>query len=187
MEFLRRPLKRKNCNPSKAMKQLVIVIFLFVCSNVFAQNRTLPASWIGNWKGQLTWVRADTTTKIKMELRIQPSDSAGVYTWHLIYGEGNKDSRPYILKPSKGRNHWVMDELNGIMVDMFFIGDRLTCSFTVAKSTITNTYWLEKGKLIAEFYMFSTDATSTTGKGTEDSPIVKSYGLRSYQKAELRR
>src|SRR5690349_5740071 len=112
MEFRRLQPRRKNYNHSDLMKKLCTAIMLMIACNVFAQNKTLPPSWIGNWKGRLAWARADTTTKVKMELRIQPGDSAGVYSWHLIYGEGNKDSRPYVLRPSKGKNHWVMDELN---------------------------------------------------------------------------
>ncbi|HYE54933.1 MAG TPA: hypothetical protein VD996_08825 [Chitinophagaceae bacterium] len=169
------------------MKQLILAALLFCCSVSFAQTNSFPATWTGNWKGKLTWTRTDTSTVTPMELRIQPGDSAGVYTWHIIYGQGNKDSRPYLLKPGKSKSHWVLDELNEIKIDMYYLSQRLSCSFTVGKVTIVNHYWMQGDKLIAEFYTYTADAVSTTGKGTEDVPTVKSYGLRSYQRAELTR
>jgi len=53
-----------------------------------------------------------------MELLIQPADSAGKYTWKIMYGEKGADTRSYTLKTvdaAKGRR--VVDENNGIFPD----------------------------------------------------------------------
>ena len=121
-----------------------------------------------------------------MQLRIQPADSAGHYTWHLIYGEENKDSRPYILKPlDTVKGHWLLDELNGILIDHYYVAGRMSSAFTVINSTIINNTWREGDKLIVEFYGLTAKPVSTTGKNTDESPTVNSYGVRTYQRAEL--
>ncbi|HEY0678600.1 MAG TPA: hypothetical protein VGD17_09950 [Chitinophagaceae bacterium] len=121
-----------------------------------------------------------------MQLRIQPTDSAGHYTWHLIYGEGKEDSRPYILKPvDPAKGHWILDELNGILIDHYYVAGRVSSAFTVMNSTIINNAWLEGDKLIVEFYGLTAKPVSTSGKNTEESPTVNSYGIKTYQRAEL--
>jgi len=46
---------------------------------------------------------------------------------------------------------------------------------------------MENGKLMAEFYSISGKPIATTGKGTEDSPLVDSYKVATYQRAALLR
>lgn len=119
-----------------------------------------------------------------MQLRIKAVDSS--FTWHLIYDNGGQDSRPYkLISKDASKGHWQIDENNGIVIDMFFIGDRLTGAFTVGSSTIVTSYTLENDKLIAEFHNISAKPLSTTGMNTPESPTVNSYGVRSYQRAIL--
>jgi hypothetical protein len=172
----------------------ILSIFLLLCCVSIAKAQpaaqSFPESWIGNWKGNLEWYAgsADTPRMVPMQLRIQKADSAGHYTWHLIYGQENKDSRPYILKPvSNSKNRWVIDELNGILLDQYYIAGRLSCVFTVGKSTIVNNQWLEGDVMWMEFYSVSANPVSTTGKGTEDAPFVNSFGVQGYQVAKLKR
>jgi hypothetical protein len=126
--------------------------------------------------------------KVKMQLIIQPADTAGQYTWHIIYGEKSEDNRPYLLKPvDTGRGHWVIDERNGILIDQYWVGNRFTSMFTVQNSTILDSYYIEDGRLIAEFYAISAKPVSTTGLGIEDVPTVNSYEIKTYQKAILKK
>lgn len=174
------------------MKQLVIsIVLLMAFAAAGAQSAThFPQLFIGHWKGTLEWYADSVAPKtVNMELHIQPSrDSANQYTWHIVYGKATEDSRPYLLKPvdvSKG--HWVIDEVNGIVLDQYWKGGKFTGAFTVGKSTIVNSYWIENGALHLEFFSYPTKPLATTGHGTEDSPRVDSYQIRSYQKAILRK
>lgn len=177
------------------MQQLFIFFFIIATFTLHAQTKQekrvrFPEDFIGNWKGEVKWHRVanDTPRVVKMQLNIQPADSAGHYTWHLVYGEGKKDDRPYILKPVDPlKGHWVLDELNGIFIDHYFVGNRLSCAFTVQNSTIISNCWREGDKLVVEFYSTSAKPVSTTGLNTEDSPIVNTYALKAYQRAELMR
>jgi hypothetical protein len=176
---------------------LLPLLFIFLNNTVNAQIKknkivervAFPESYVGNWKGTLSWYKkgAKEPQTVNMELRVQPvKDSAGQYTWNLIYGSPSKDNRPYLLKPvDTAKGHWAIDELNGIVIDQFWIGNKFFGAFAVGGSTIVNNYWLEGDKLMAEFVSYPTKAFTVTGKGTEEIPLVDSYEIRSYQKAVL--
>lgn len=171
------------------MKRGILILSILLYYTIgFAQSDAFPKSWIGNWKGDLLWYKSGKPDpqKVNMELRIQPADSADTYTWQLIYGSKEEDYRPYILKPvDKENGHWVIDELSGIVLDQFWVGNKFSGGFTVQTSTIVNSYSIADGKLIAEFYGMGAKPLATTGKGTDEVPNVDSYKLGSYQKAVL--
>jgi hypothetical protein len=81
----------------------------------------------------------------------------------------------------------MIDERNGILIDQYWLGNRFSSLFSVQNSTIHDSYWIENNKLIAEFYGISTSPITTSGSGTEDVPMVKSYAIRTYQKAILKK
>lgn len=150
-----------------------------------------PASFIGHWKGTLEWYPAGAKEprRVVMHLRIYPyRDSAGMYTWNMVYGDESKDNRPYFLKAvDTEQGHWVIDEMNGIKVDQYWTGAKLCSAYTTQQVTIANNYWIENGDLVAEFISYNTKPIAKTGKGTEDIPYVYSYEIRSYQKAVLKK
>lgn len=170
------------------MKGLFLAsLLLFAGISLNAQNK-FPEDFTGKWKGKLHWHRNGAEPQeVNMELYILPSkDSAGQYSWQLIYGTADTDNRPYILKPvDSAKGHWVIDEVNGIVLDQFWLANRFTGSFTVGTSTIVNSYYLQDGNLIVEFIAYSAKPSAKTGKGSEDSPFVDSYTIKSFQRAVL--
>ncbi len=172
------------------MKLIGIIAALLIYTSSFAQNRSFPKSWEGEWKGELSWYKtgAKEPQKVNIEIRIRPADSINTWSWQIIYGSETEDSRPYklVMKDSIGV-HWVIDENNGIVLDQYWVADKFCGAFTVMNSTIVNNYWMEDNKLIVEFYSISAKPISTSGKGTEESPAVDSYKVGSYQKAVLLR
>lgn len=172
------------------MRPSFLLLLLMIISLLTFSQSIFPESWTGNWKGELLWFKTGIKDpqKVNMELRIQRGNSAGNYTWHIIYGSPSEDSRPYVLKPKDAaKGHWVIDELNGIVLDQFWVGNKFCGAFTVQNSTIINNYWLENGKLMIEFYTLAAKPLITTGLGTEESPKVDSYRVGGYQKAILSR
>ncbi len=102
-----------------------------------------------------------------MELRIHPADSTGFFTWQIVYGSAAEDNRSYLLKPKdEVKGHWVIDELNGIVLDQFWLADKFCGAFTVIGSTIINNYQLANDRLPVEFYSIGTKPIGNTGKGT---------------------
>ncbi len=169
----------------------LLLFFSASQSMAFAQtgSRSFPESWTGKWKGTLNWYQGPTQRpSVDMELHILPTDSVDQYSWRLIYGKQQKDNRPYILKPfDKSKGHWLIDELNSIVLDQFLIGDRFCGSFTVEGNTILNTYTLSGDSLVVEFYNAQEKAIAITGGRDTTIPKVKTYGIRSFQRATLKR
>lgn len=167
---------------------LVLFLLSFFSLPVFSQVNNFPQSWLGNWKGELNWYQGANPApkKVNMELRIQPTDSSHKLSWQIIYGSATEDNRPYTLVAvDTAKGHWVIDENNGIVLDQYMIAGKFCGAFTVQNSTIINNYWLEEGKLHIEFYNISAKPVAVTGKGTEESPSVNSYQVKTYQKAIL--
>lgn len=168
----------------------VVWFFLFLLSFSVSTNaqQSFPQSWEGKWRGQLKWYKTGKAEpqEVNMELRIHATDRDSVWAWQIIYGDETKDNRPYFLscKDSAGV-HWQINENNGIVLDQFWVANKLSGAFTVQNSTIINNYWMEDDKLIVEFYSISAKPIATTGNGTKDSPSVDSYKVGSYQKAVL--
>lgn len=200
---------KKICNlnrffpPSGFSKKLVALFLVCFCMlYAFPQNKiktepnlskaapyenSFPQSFIGNWKGQLQWmVAGKPTQQFNMQLIIQPSDSAGQYSWQIIYGDSTIDNRPYILKPvDAAKGHWVIDEKDGIVLNSYVHGNAIHGAFTVQGKTIVDNYRVENDQLLVEFFSFNLTDKKRTGKGTERTPFVDSYKMGSYQMGVL--
>ncbi len=172
------------------MRYPLMILFFLLPVFLKAQAHTFPKDWTGNWKGELQWFKTGNPVPqtVSMELRIQPADSIHKYTWNLIYGAASEDNRPYFLvaKDSSGI-HWVVDENNGIVLDEYWIGNKLCGMFTVMNATIISKYWREGEELIMEMLTIGAKPLATTGKGNEEVPLVDSYRASGYQLARLRR
>lgn len=163
----------------------------FFCSAtmLFGQS-SFPKDFIGHWEGELVWYRTGQARpqKTKMQLIIQPADTLGQYTWQIIYGEKNEDNRPYLMKPvDSAKGHWIVDERNGILLDQYWVGNRVTSTFKVQNITILDSYYREGKKLIAEFYSYSSTPIATTGGTDKETPPVDSYEIKSYQRAVMKK
>ena len=172
----------------------VLILFLVPSLHLAAQKKatgagSFPSSWVGKWRGNMTWYQGIQQRQgVQMELHILPADSTDQYTWRIIYGTGGQDNRPYILKPfNKERGHWLIDERNSIVLDQFLIGSRFCGTFTVEGNTIMNCYELQGDSLLVEFYNFQEKPIVITGGGDSTVPKVKTYGMRSHQRAILKR
>lgn len=166
----------------------VLLLSLFTVLPGLAQD--FPARFIGHWEGQLQWFQTGKPQpqKVKMQLIIQPTDSAGTFTWQLIYGDKSEDHRPYLLKPvDTSKGHWVIDERNGIVLDQYWVANRFVSAFTVQNATILDSYWIENDHMVAEFYSVSAKPVRTTGGTSDEIPPVQSYATKNYQKAILYR
>lgn len=170
------------------MRNFLLLVFLSVQCSAFSQ--TFINNWEGNWKGELQWFKPGDKTpqKVTMQLRIHPASTANTWTWQMIYGEDEKDNRPYLLKmmDSTGK-HWVIDEQNDIVMDQYWVGNKFCGVFTVMGNSIVNNLWMQGDELMVEFLSYASEAISKTGKGNEESPYVLSYRIGGYQLARLKR
>jgi hypothetical protein len=165
------------------------VLFLFPF-NTYSQNLSFPSAWEGRWEGTLHWYKTGSANpqQVPMQLLIAPTDSAA-WNWQLVYGEKQADSRPYLLLPKDTSGiHWIIDERNGIILDQYYTGHRLTGAFTVMQNTLLNSYSLMGDSLLVEFHSFSKDPVRQSHTGADSSRVdVMSYRITGYQRAILRR
>lgn len=163
-----------------------VLLLMFLVSS--AQQLSFPQSFVGNWKGTLTWSRAEKAAQqFTMRLNIQPADS-GRFTWQIIYGDEQKDNRPYLLMPiDAAKGHWQIDERNTIVLDGYFIGKSFTSVFAVSGSTIVSKYELTAEGLMVSFTTYATKSITTTGGTSNEIPPVDSYKVIGLQQGLLKR
>lgn len=160
----------------------------------FAQPSSFPSSFVGDWKGTLTWNRpGKAPQEFLMRLNIQPLDSSR-YTWQIIYGNDDPsttqkvDDRPYLLVPvDTAKGHWQIDERNTIVLDGYFIGNSFTSVFSVSGSTIVNKYEIKDEGLQVTFTTYASKSINTTGGTSNEIPPVASYKVIGLQQGLLKR
>jgi hypothetical protein len=188
--YLEQEFKSRSSFRRSQVRLIAFTIAVCLLSlSAIAQERAFPKPFIGNWKGQLQWMVAGKPAQtFTMQLKIQPTDSLNQYTWQIIYGDDNKDNRPYILRPiDTSKGYWVVDERDGIVLDSYVHGNSIHGAFTVQGNTIVDNYRVENDTMFVEFFSIKLNDKKTTGKGTEEAPYVDSYGMDGYQIGPLTR
>lgn len=154
--------------------------------------KSFPESWVGNWAGELEIYNArGLAQKLFMGLNIQPTDSAGVFTYEIIYGDGDsKQVRPYSLHTvDAATGHYRVDEGNSILLDAYYRGNVLVEIFSVMESLLmTTTEQIEEDVLLWQIVVGNLEATTVTGGGEadgEEMPEVTSYWAPTLQRARL--
>lgn len=168
------------------MRKLVIFLCLFL--SLQTVNAQLTEKWMGDYIGTLTSTNLEgKTADFHMELHIAMNEDS-TYNFTIVYGKDEqRQERAYLLIPS-GKNKFVLDEKNGILLDMSLGPDRLTSVFEVQGSLLHVSYILEKKGIRFELTS-STEGAITGGNVSEDQeiPSVTSYKTTSYQSAFLKR
>lgn len=156
-----------------------------------AQIYRFPEDWVGNWAGKL-YIHSPKRPKpmeIDMQLNIQPADSADQWTWEIIYKtDSTTDKRPYLLKSvDRDMGHYIIDELNDIVLDGYQRGNSFYSRFEVQKNLIEITYHYYGKELVFELLSGKNENPTLTGGTSDEIPEVKSYPVNVGQRAFLRR
>lgn len=167
------------------MKKICVSLFILFSLNVIAQK--FPDAYVGYWRGDLKIYKGATVVQtVKFGLDVFPADS-GRYDWIITYGDSGQDRRPYTLIPvDTAKGHWAIDEGNGIVIDMYVTGNKVTSLFSVMGSVIQISYWKEGDELVMELFAYPEKEESQTGNGTEDSPSVKVWKFSGYQLGRMK-
>ena len=182
-----------NQKQKMSVKQIVQV-FALIClaTNLFSQPASFPSDWMGVWEGQLDIYRGpQKVDDLLMSLEVSPTDQADKYNYFITYGVGEDALRPYSIKLlDSAKGHFVLDEHNGIAIDMFLIGNRLVSTFEVMGSLIQTMTYRSGDKLIYEIIAGDFNAPSMSGDtimGADTIPAVQAFPMRALQRAELTR
>ncbi|UPT68415.1 MAG: hypothetical protein M0D57_07215 [Sphingobacteriales bacterium JAD_PAG50586_3] len=113
---------------------LLSILLLTLALNANAQ-KPFPENYIGKWKGQLDILSKDglsTPDTINVLFEVAPL-SKNTLQWRTTYntktGPIIKDYKLIIDTLVKG--HYVIDEGDSIMLDSYYIGQKLYCTFEV--------------------------------------------------------
>jgi hypothetical protein len=125
-------------------------------------------------------------------LHILPLDSAGRYSWTIIYGEDKEAGRrSYELAPiDPEKGFYAIDEKNSIVLESYLLGGKLFSSFEVMGNHILSSYEKRGEELLFEIISGRMDPVSVTGgqEGDESGiPPVKAFPVIVTQRAALKR
>lgn len=151
---------------------------------------SFPTEWYGNWKGKMEIINhKGKVQEVPMALEIHPTDTAGVFKWHIVYGEDRAAGlRPYLLRTIDAtKGHYQTDELNGIKMDTYLLGKKMICTFIVKESMITTIEENHGHYITWDLYAAKANTTNTSSDtpGSESIPIVTSIPITTNQKAIL--
>ncbi len=173
---------------------LLIVSLLFRFSSISAQTTfEFPESWQGKWKGEMEiFAGGKLAQKLPMQLHILPTDSAGIFTYRIVYGTDTlAGDRPYLIRAiDKAKGKFVIDEQNSIKIEAYLLGNSLTSAYEVEGNFIFDILEKRGDTLFWRLFSSKTLATSITGdkmQGEEKIPPVKAFPIGVLQQAELKR
>ncbi len=167
------------------MKKLLLFLFGFFSLLTNAQGN-FPNDYFGNYIGTLQIQSEKGNRELPMELHFQPTDSTEIYHYTIVYGEGDqRQERKYFLKAedaSKGK--YIIDEDNGIILQVTQMGNQLYSLFEVNGSLLTTFITFEEDHLIFEITVATRENKEVT-YATEDQTEVIAYPIGIRQKAVL--
>jgi hypothetical protein len=160
-----------------------------------------PNDWFGSYNGTMSWyVGSEKKAEIPIKIEILESGDSNTIIWRTTYDSTKlypvKNVKDYkiIRNDSLEKGHYLMDEQNGIYLDLRLIDNSLYSCFDVvneakAKTTrlVSIDKLLNKNVLYHEIISYPEPDKKTGNEGTSEGFTVKSTEKISTQKATLRR
>lgn len=165
------------------------------------QDYHFPNDWIGNYKGTMQWyIGSEKKADIPIMIEILSDSNPNSIIWRTTYDSTTnfplKNVKDYkiIRNDSMENGRYLMDEQNGIYLDLRLIDDALYSCFDVvneAKSKTTRLVsidrLLNKNVLYHEVISYQEPDKKTGNEGLSEGFTVKSTEKISTQKATLKR
>lgn len=170
----------------------ISLIFTFLIGFQVYPQQNFPESWEGNYKGELQIFGVDSVKmKLTMQLDIQKKTDS-IFQWKMTYNfKGKEDIRDYELRAfDKEKGHFIIDELNTIIIDGYYKSGIFTSLFEVIDSFIVSTYTKENDTIIFEIISAVGKNARVSGNQSfngEDIPEVKAFIVNGRQKAVLKK
>ncbi|HAZ13511.1 MAG: hypothetical protein A2X86_13350 [Bdellovibrionales bacterium GWA2_49_15] len=146
------------------MKFSVLCFVILFAALAKAADYSLSPNWQGVWKGQCQLLNSDSRppdpiSPFRMEMHIKELAKNPLrYQWQIIYGMGaTRQVRPYELYYDKQKEHFVLDEKNGIFLDTFYRAAEATLysGFIVDGKYLQTEEVLIQGRLRVRIYSFA--------------------------------
>lgn len=136
------------------MKHLIaLALIIFISITTVGQIDSashFPQDFFGIYKGILHINSENGIKEIPIEFHMQATDSIKQFTYTLVYGEGDtRQERKYTLKEKdKDSGIYVVDENNGIVLDIKVVNNCMYTLFEVNGSLLTTFITFEKDYMV---------------------------------------
>lgn len=200
------------------MKKTFLLLFalgLLACQNKKQENKILqhptpapsatslspqdslgqfPKDWEGRYEGEMYWyVNGQLRGKIPCRHKISPQ-KPGVWSWTTEFDSTQlipqKVRKDYLLieDKSQAQGHYILDEQDGILIDMILMSNSFYSQFEVGNSKITTVDRLEGNTLYKEIIMVPKDKVrKSSAKTGQESFEVTSANSIIIQKSILKK
>lgn len=207
----------KNTTPLHSIGLIgsIIILLLFSCQATVPNNETnaetsidsaaidtipytapkFPEDWVGLYKGDLQWFAGKNSILVPISIEIKAIDSLeNTYLWRSTYDSTERFPmvvKDYILvhPDTLPEGHFLIDEKNGIYLDMILIDNSFYSCFEVNKTLLLSIDRLNAdGSIYHEIISSHLSGARESGATSDDSYFgVKSYSRVGTQKAILKR
>ncbi len=170
------------------MKNILILCLLTTLLG-FSQSKktTFPEDFFGKYKGKLTIINANGSQEIDMEFHLLPTDTLGKYQYTIIYKSEkiNQERKYRLIEKDKAKGHYVVDENNGILLNITLANNALYAIFEVQGGLLTTTEHFYENYMDFEIMYSLKEKVEKSGNTNEETPEVLSYPVINVQKARL--
>jgi len=168
---------------SGRFRALIGIIAAIAAASGAAQARADGLeSWEGLWRGEC---QIAPSGRIGMEIQIQRMPG-GNFRWLMVYRTPRGDEVRDYRVSANGPGRYVLDERNGILIDMFYRDDVLYDAFRIRQGAAPRTFGRHERRgrtMLVEMIPHDERPSRTTGGGSV--PTVDSYSVTGGQFCRL--
>ena len=184
----------KQQKPDNMKKSTILFIFLLSCEFVHSQYHEFPADWLGSYTGELfisgTGTTKIDTLKISFDFLISPRPDSWIYRMTYESKKFGLQVKDYeLLKPdSLPQNSYLLNEKDGIMIQMVCFGNALYANFSVAGQYLTSIMRKEANSIVYEITVSRESpslVTQNQALDNQETYLVRSFPPYSLQSARL--
>ncbi|MEM1409007.1 MAG: hypothetical protein AAGG59_19640 [Bacteroidota bacterium] len=169
------------------MKNSLIFIFsAFTIFHTSAQTQ-FPADWVGDYEGEMVIGNIDkpsTTAQVEYSLHEVIEDSVWSHKMTFKSDEYGDVVKDYVIRARKkgDRVNFILDELNGIKMEMSFMNNCLYGLFMLNESSYATTFRrLSDGSLLWDLHVTAHDTKKVNSVASEEGEEKQTFEVRSYK------
>lgn len=171
------------CSIFPFMKLIIIVLFFLSSELTHAQ---FPETWIGKYSGTMYLNSIETpkdSVTVTLEIVELIKDSSWTYTMGYKSEKFGNILKDYeILKSSKdNKTDYLMDEKNGIIIEMTFFDDTFYEFFEVANMIYSTRLSKRQNNIEFEIIGTQNEATKSSLSAPQDEEEFTQFEVKSYK------
>jgi hypothetical protein len=156
----------------KYMKIVSTIAFFLFC---FLCNAQFPEQWLGHYTGTMRLSNADTpddSLEVSLDIMEVKKDSVWTYSMHYHSAKyGTMEKNYHIVRTVDGKG-FVMDELNGIKIQMSYMNDCFYEYFEVDGMLYSTSIRRIAGGILFDLFGASTQPTLETDSEPDQNNTV---------------